>query len=51
LRTVLRVLGRFGPAGVFKALVNEKKFYRAVAAGKLGYCLYWGKKPLTRENS
>ena len=46
LLTVLRVLGRFGPAGVFKALVNEKKFYRAVLAGKLGYCLYWGKKPL-----
>ncbi len=45
LMTVLRVLGRFGPSGVFKALANEKKFYQAVLAGKLGYCLYWGKKP------
>lgn len=43
-RTGLRVLRRFGIAGVWKGFENEREFYRAVRDGKLGYALYWAKK-------
>lgn len=45
LRTVWRLLRRYGPRGVFTALRNERKFYRAIVAGQLGYGLYWGVRP------
>jgi arsenite methyltransferase len=44
-RTVLRVARRYGLAGVRKAIENERAFYRAVLDGKLGYALYWGRRP------
>lgn len=43
-RTVARLLWRFGPAGVKKALENQKEFYKVVMSGRLGYCLYWGQR-------
>jgi SAM-dependent methyltransferase len=45
LRTVARVLRSYGARGVWKALENERVFYRAVLAGKLGYALYWAQRP------
>jgi len=45
-RTALRVASRFGLAGVRKAFENERAFYRAVLDGKLGYALYWGRRPV-----
>lgn len=44
-RTALRVARRYGLAGVRKAFENERAFYRAVLDGKLGYSLYWGRRP------
>lgn len=44
-RTVWRILLEHGMAGVWTALVNERRFYDAVRAGKLGYGLFWAKKP------
>ncbi|HEX9400164.1 MAG TPA: class I SAM-dependent methyltransferase [Anaeromyxobacter sp.] len=44
-RTVLRVARRYGLAGVRKAFENERAFFRAVLDGKLGYSLYWGRRP------
>ncbi len=44
-RTAVRVARRFGLAGVRKAFENERAFYRAVLDGKLGYALYWGRRP------
>ena len=43
LQLTIKVLGRFGPQGVFRAFQNEKIFYRAILDGKLGYSLYWGR--------
>jgi SAM-dependent methyltransferase len=43
--TVLRVARRYGLAGVRKAFENERAFYRAVLDGKLGYSLYWARRP------
>lgn len=48
LRTVARVLRRYGPRGVWKALENERRFQGAVLAGKLGYALYWAQRPEAR---
>lgn len=45
VRTGIRVARRFGLAGVRKAFENERIFYRAILDGKLGYALYWGKRP------
>ena len=45
LRTLARVLRRFGLRGAWKAMQNERAFYRAVLAGKIGYALYWGRRP------
>jgi len=42
----LRVARRFGVAGIRKAFENEREFYRAVLDGKLGYALYWGRRPV-----
>jgi SAM-dependent methyltransferase len=44
IRTLARVVRSHGVAGVRKALENERVFYRAVLAGKLGYALYWAKR-------
>ncbi len=43
--TALRIARRFGPAGVRKAFENTRVFYRAVLDGKIGYALYWGRRP------
>ena len=48
LRTFARVLRRYGVRGVWKALQNEREFYGAVLAGKLGYALYWARRPEAR---
>lgn len=45
VRTALRVLRKYGGAGVWKAFENERAFYRAVVDGKLGYSLYWARRP------
>jgi len=45
LRTLVRVISKYGMRGAITALQNERIFYRAVLSGKLGYCLYWGRKP------
>ncbi len=44
LRTMMRVLPKFGLRGVLKAFENANLFFSAVTAGKLGYCLYWGRR-------
>lgn len=44
-RTALRVARRYGVHGVLKAFENERVFFRAVLDGKLGYALYWGRRP------
>lgn len=44
-RTAVRIARRFGLAGVRKAFENERAFYRAVLDGKLGYALYWARRP------
>ncbi|MCP4132087.1 MAG: methyltransferase domain-containing protein [bacterium] len=38
------ILSHYGLKGVFKALKNEKIFYKAIIDGKLGYGLYKGTK-------
>lgn len=43
-RTALRILRREGARGLWKALENERFFFRVVREGKLGYCLYRGEK-------
>jgi len=43
-RTVGRLLARHGVRGVARALGNERTFFRAVRAGKIGYGLYWGRR-------
>ena len=45
IRTVWRILRRYGVRGVFTALRNERMFYRAVLDGSLGYGLYWAVRP------
>ena len=44
LRTMARILRRFGPKGVVMAQKNANAFFRAVLSGKIGYCLYWGRR-------
>ena len=44
LRTVWRILLRFGLRGVLTVLRNERLFYRTVLNGDLGYGLYWGER-------
>lgn len=44
IRTVGRVYDRFGLKGIFRALENEKLFYRAIMDGKIGYGLFKGVK-------
>ncbi len=46
VRTVWRILRRHGLAGVWTALQNERRFYRVVRAGGLGYGLFWGRRPV-----
>jgi SAM-dependent methyltransferase len=48
LRTFARVLRRYGVRGAWKALQNEREFYGAVLAGKLGYALYWAQRAEAR---
>ncbi len=48
LRTVWRIAARHGISGVAKALQNERAFFRAIRAGKIGYALYWGRRPGAR---
>ncbi len=48
LRTVWRIAARHGPTGVAKALQNERAFFRAIRSGKIGYALYWGRRPGVR---
>jgi SAM-dependent methyltransferase len=43
--TAGRIARAYGLRGVAKAFENEREFYGAVLAGKLGYCLYRGVKP------
>jgi len=45
LGTAARIYRRYGMRGVWKVFENERVFYRAVRAGKLGYCLFKGVKP------
>ncbi len=45
LRTMVRLVPRHGVKGVFKALRNENAVFGAVKAEKLGYGLYWGRRP------
>jgi SAM-dependent methyltransferase len=49
LRTVWRIAKRHGLRGLATALYNERVFYRAVLDRKLGYGLYWGRRPMTNE--
>jgi SAM-dependent methyltransferase len=44
-RTAVAVARKFGLAGVRRAIENERVLRRAVHDGKLGYGLYWGKRP------
>lgn len=44
-RMAWRILGRFGPGGLLQVVANQRRFFRAVLDGKLGYGLYWGRKP------
>ncbi len=44
LHTLRRIVAGFGWAGVLTVLRNERLFYGAVRAGKIGYGLYWGRK-------
>jgi SAM-dependent methyltransferase len=46
LRTIGRIFLKHGPSGLMTALRNEKVFYRTVLKGRLGYCLFWGRRPL-----
>jgi hypothetical protein len=48
LRTLGRVLRRYGPRGAWKALENERAFYAAVLGGKIGYALYWARRAAAR---
>lgn len=48
LRTVRRVAANHGLFSVAKVLQNERHFFRAVRAGKIGYALYWGHRPGAR---
>ncbi len=45
LRLSRRIVAGHGLAGLAKAFENERRFFRAVRAGKLGYGLYWGRRP------
>ena len=45
LRTMGRLVPRHGLKGVFTALRNENSVFGAVRAEKLGYGLYWGRRP------
>ena len=45
LRTIWRIVMRWGVSGALTALTNEKRFYAAIEAGQLGYGLFWGRKP------
>jgi hypothetical protein len=45
LRTMVRLLPKHGVKGVVKVLRNENAFFRAVKAEKIGYGLYWGRRP------
>ncbi len=42
--TIERVTQEYGQQGVHKALENQKIFFSAILDGKLGYCLFKGKK-------
>jgi ubiquinone/menaquinone biosynthesis C-methylase UbiE len=44
LRAAVRIHRRYGLRGVWKVFENERVFFRAVQAGKLGYCLFKGVK-------
>jgi len=44
LRAAVRIHRRYGMRGVWKVFENERVFFRAVQAGKLGYCLFKGVK-------
>ena len=45
LRTMVRLVPKYGVKGVFKALQNENAVFGAVRAERLGYGLYWGRRP------
>jgi ubiquinone/menaquinone biosynthesis C-methylase UbiE len=45
LLAVRRLARRYGLQGVWKAFRNEKALVDAVRSGKLGYGLYWGRRP------
>jgi ubiquinone/menaquinone biosynthesis C-methylase UbiE len=44
LRTMGRILAEYGLPGVATVMKNEREFYKAVLAGKLGYSLFKGEK-------
>ncbi len=44
LRTMFRVMRKYGIHGVRKANENAAYFFRGISKGKLGYCLYWGRR-------
>ena len=44
LRTMARAIPKHGFKGVLKAYENADRFFKAILAGKLGYCLFWGRR-------
>jgi SAM-dependent methyltransferase len=44
LRTMGRIYAEYGLPGVATVMKNEREFYKAVLAGKLGYALFKGEK-------
>lgn len=48
-RTLWRLWSEYGFRGVRRAFENERAFFRAVLGGRLGYCLFWGDRPLPDE--
>jgi len=44
IRTMFRVAKQLGLLSVWKAFQNGDAFFDAVTSGKLGHCLYWGRR-------
>ena len=45
LKTVWRVVRRYGWGSVRTALRNERRILQTVVEGKLGYGIYWAQRP------
>jgi ubiquinone/menaquinone biosynthesis C-methylase UbiE len=46
IRTVLRLIPEFGVKSIWKTFENGDRFFEAVMNGEIGYCLYWGRRPV-----